>query len=458
MGWLARALVCGALAVFYVTAAGTHASRVNWFKARGDQSGYLYDAKMVFANWHGQKPAALIGVRNRMPMYAGFLALFYRPSMSDDQFFQLGRRLNIYLSLALLAIVWLVASRYLPPLPAMNFTGVAAFGWFIFKAGYTQSELLYYTLFFLAFVAGVALFEAGTWRRTLAAALIGGAMCGLAHLTKAAVLPLVCIVLITGTAWAVGPLAGDRTEDLHGTPGGARGRALVRLASLALFALVFLAILWPYISTSRRVFGHYFYNVNSTFYVWYDNWPLASVGTALHGDGDHWPDMPESELPGPRRYWREHSVGQILDRLGGGFHDMGVVLRRDFDLLPYLALFAGTSTVLCLARPRETARILGDHAWSSILAVSCFGIYLLATAFYHPVSGTGTGRFLLALALPLFFVLARFISSSRFAVTSWRAGRVSFSVRHFHWLVSGVILFDVVFRVWARLMTTYGGF
>ncbi len=47
-------------------------------------------------------PALLIGERNRMPLYAGFLALFYSPSMSDDEFFIVAKRANIYLSLGLL--------------------------------------------------------------------------------------------------------------------------------------------------------------------------------------------------------------------------------------------------------------------------------------------------------------------------------------------------------------------
>ena len=50
-------------------------------------------------------------------------------------------------------------------------------------------------------------------------------------------------------------------------------------------------MLSPYLRTNKTVFGRYFYNVNTTFYVWYDDWPQASVGTIKHGDDVGWPKM-----------------------------------------------------------------------------------------------------------------------------------------------------------------------
>src|SRR5215210_124106 len=49
-------VACVALATFYVAAASEHGRRVNTSKARGDQSGYLWDAENVYANWHGRQP------------------------------------------------------------------------------------------------------------------------------------------------------------------------------------------------------------------------------------------------------------------------------------------------------------------------------------------------------------------------------------------------------------------
>src|SRR5512141_200060 len=75
---IGRILIVLLLAGFYVHAAREHAARVNTFKARADQSGYMFDAIVLYGDWHGQTPDRLVD-RNRMPLYGGFLALFYDP-------------------------------------------------------------------------------------------------------------------------------------------------------------------------------------------------------------------------------------------------------------------------------------------------------------------------------------------------------------------------------------------
>jgi hypothetical protein len=452
---LLAALVFG-LAVFYAAGATMHARKVNLSKARGDQSGYLWDAERVYANWHGQTPPYLIGVRNRMPVYAGFLALLYRQGMSDPQYFEVAREANIYLSLALLAILGFVLPRYLPRHAALNLLGVAAFGWFIFKAGYTQSELPFYTFFFLAFLACWSLLRGRAGPRLLLHAAVAGALCGLAQLTKASLPPFLAVFLFAGGAWA---LVGRPDADA-----GSRGHRptpadrLWRMTALAAFAAAFLVSVWPYISTSKKVYGQYFYNVNSNFYVWYDDWASASVGTRLHGDDVGWPTLPESEMPSASRYWREHSMGQIAARLSEGFDNMRTVVKRDFDLLPYLVLYLGAMAVLLATRRTEMAAMARSHIWELLFFALYAIVYLIAIAFYHTISGTGTGRFLLAHALPFFFVLARVAASERFARSEWRLGSLRLGVRHFDGLVTAVILFNVAVRVWPRLMSTYGGF
>src|SRR5262245_42195041 len=82
-----RAVLFLALAFFYTAAATEHGRRINTSKARGDQTGYLWDAQNVYHNWNGRTPTTLIGDRNRMPLYAGFLAIIWNPQASDDQFF-----------------------------------------------------------------------------------------------------------------------------------------------------------------------------------------------------------------------------------------------------------------------------------------------------------------------------------------------------------------------------------
>jgi hypothetical protein len=442
---------CVALMAFYVVAASEHGRRVNTSKARGDQTGYLWDAENVYANWHGRQPPTVIGERNRMPLYAGFLALFYRPDISDPDFFEVAKRANIYLSLGLLVALALIFFRQLPPPAAVNLTGIVAFGFFIFKAGYAQSELLFYFLMFITFLGCWHLLRTAHGWRAVGLAAGTGAAAGLAHLTKAAMMPFVTIFLaVYGGATLVRAIRGAaRTETRD---------AAWRAAAAVALAVAFLAVLWPYLSTSKRVFGQYFYNVNSNFYMWYDGWAQASVGTLLHGDGVGWPSMPDAELPGPGRYWQEHTVGQIARRVGSGFVDMGVKSYQMYEYLPYLLLYGGMFLIVLATRRQIVGTMLKRDPALAVFLGAYAVLYLLAIAFYYPTSGTGTGRFLLAHLTPLFFALSVLFSSERLARVPWRIGSLTFGLGTFNALVMALLAVDVSFHLWPRLMTTYGGF
>jgi hypothetical protein len=443
---LVRLAALVALAAFYLAGAMEHARRVNTFKARGDQTGYLSDAEDVYANWHGAAPPILIGERNRMPLYAGFQALFYRPTISDPEFFEIGKIRNIYLSLALLALLYLIFSAMLPPLVAFNLILVVAFGYFVFKAGYVQSELLFYFLFFVAFLLMFLLLTGDrdaldarrVWRATAA-----GTAAALGYLTKAATAPLVAIFAGACLVDAFDPRANRKT---------------VALATIGLTLVMFLAVLSPYLATNKRAFGRYFYNVNTTFYMWYDDWPQASVGTIKHGDGLGWPDMPADQLPGATRYLREHTLSQMAGRVGHGLRDMAERSYTTYWYFKYLVMYTACAVaVLVKQRSAFGQRVRTQRAALTFLIAYAI-VYTIGIAFYEPVSGTGTARFLLAHVLPYLFVLSWWLSRSPYAETEWRAGRLTITTSHFHLFVTATLILDVAFTVWPRLMTTYGGF
>ena len=456
--FVARLALLAGLAWFYVLGATAHARIVNNFKARGDQSGYLGDAEHVYANWHGQTPQMLIGERNRMPLYAAYLALFYDPHLSDPEFFDVAKTWNIRLSLGLLALLCAIVSWYLPPLISTNLTLIVAFGYFVFKAGYAQSELLFYFLFFATFLVCCHLLADRGRVTGLLLGGLAGILAALAHLTKAAMLPFVGIVLAVYGIREVVHLvrlirhpAADLTRDV-----------LTRLVwkSAAALAMVacFLGVLYPYISTNKRVFGQYFYNVNTNFYMWYNDWPEASVGTHLHGDGVGWPTMPPDQIPSARHYWETHTAGEIVDRLAGGFEDMVSRSYQTYWYLKYVALYVAFALAVILANRRAFARMIHEHAPLCLFMLLYAVVYLLAIAFYAPTSGTGTTRYLLAHVAPLMFVLSYFFAKEPFQTTQWRLGGIVVTPNHFHLVVSAMIGLDLIFTLWPRLMTTYGGF
>lgn len=198
--------------------------------------------------------------------------------------------------------------------------------------------------------------------------------------------------------------------------------------------------------------------MNSTFYVWYDNWASASVGTPLHGDGRGWPDLPEDQMPSARRYWGEHTIGQMAARIASGIKDMATVSVTTYNFLPYLVLHAAILMLLLVTRPALMTGMIRDHAYLASFIVLYQLAYDLATAFYLPVSGTGTARFFLAHLLPLLFVSSRVFSSARLANVEWRLGGIPVTLRHFQLMILVVLAVDITVRVWPRLMSTYGGF
>jgi hypothetical protein len=439
-----------ALGLFYYAGASEHARRVNTARGRADQSGYLWDALAVHGNWRGNPPV-LIGERNRMPVYPGMLALLYEAGLTPDEFFERGKRFNILLSMALLGILAALMRLYLPPLPSAALVAVIAFGYFIHRAGYVQPELLFYTLVFAAFLACVRLLTIEAGPRAFALASAGGLVAALAHLTKAAVLPLVALFIIVFVSSATATLLRGRGE------GSSRRQFVRRLAIVALYTACFLGALYPYISNSKRTFGRYFYNVNTTFYVWYDDWPSASIGTYRHGDGLGWPRMPESEIPSMRKYLREHTPRQITERILDGFRDMVVVTYERFSIVKYVVFFAAATVAAALARRRHFVQLLRDR-----LPVVCFlaayaVVYLLAIAFYKPISGT-TGRMILAHVAPFLFACGWLLTRSPFAGVSWTIAGANIDTRHLHLFALAMVVFDVAFGLWPRLFAHFAGY
>ena len=445
---MASAIVIAALGWFYHAGATRHATEVNRIKAQGDQSAYLAEAKLVFANWTGRNQPPIIQPRNRMPLYPAFLAVFYDPAWSDDEFFVHAKSQTVWLSLGLVATLGMVLWVTLPPILATNVILIITFGVYIFKAGYTQSELLYYTFHFLTFVAMWRLLESPTLASSFGHALLVGGLAALAHLTKAAVLPLMAIFLVVYFVSEVLACVRNRNVVRFGW----------RSAAGLVSAVVFIGLLAPYLANSKKVHGQYFYNLNMSVLVWFDSWPQAGGVIATYGP-DGWPKGPKRLRPGPARYWREHTTTAIAARFANGFRDMLVGSYAMFWYLKFVAVYVLLALALMATTWRSFAEIVRRHRALAVFLALYAAFYLPATAFYEPTSGTGTTRFLMAHITPLMFTLSRY-----FAVTSlrdrpsWNICQVPVTATHMQLFVLGTVALDLTFTVWPRLMSTYGGF
>lgn len=357
--------------------------------------------------------------RNRMPIYPTILSFVYEENQKI--FFYQGKILNIFLSVLYLFILLIISKRFLPRLNSLNFLLSAAFYVFIFRAAYVQAELSFYTLFFITFILLVLLLI----RPTLKKSIVAGVLAGLAHLTKAAVLPLLIIFLFIFIAQQVFRL-------LRNTQA-VKLKLTSNLINLFLSILAFFLIIGPYIYQSKKTFGSFFYNVNSTFYMWYDSWEEAKQGTWIHNDLWNYPDLAKSEIPSATKYIKTHTLAQMESRLSNGFMEINKIIfslgsgykDRQYG---YHRNLAGFLIILFFSIGLNSQRfnyLLKKYSWPLLFLTIVMVSYSLLSFWYAPLIPGGQ-RLALIIFLPVIF-------SFNFAI---------FQLNHHHFLKIGNFLIN----------------
>lgn len=428
--------------VLYVATARQILTRVNTDIERTDQSAYLTYAADLQRTGFTQ-----LGDRNRMPVYQYLLAMTVERGGPSEATFREGKAMNLVLSILLLTAVAAVLWRNLGPAWAILLTEIAAWTLFVFKAPYVQAELLYYTLT----MGLVVLIMRFMKRPRVGSAIAVGITAGLAHLTKASILPALVLLLVAIAGQAVW------TAFRAGRDGAPPGRSLLPSAGyLLLIAGFFLLTVFPYIKNSHDRFGPWFYNVNSTFYMWYDSWDQATAGTKAHGDRLGWPVMPADEIPTPAKYWREHSPRQIFLRLSVNAQDILATAVDSYGYFKYIVLFIAAVALAAVVRPDAAKAIWREHTFLVLFWLAYFAGYFVLYAWFRPVLGHGN-RLVLGLYLPFLVVgaggLQTLLADRTIEVRSWRL-----RLLHGWFLVLAALL---VSDVWAaiveRSLRLYGG-
>ncbi|HEV8713239.1 MAG TPA: hypothetical protein VGX03_10465 [Candidatus Binatia bacterium] len=393
-----------AAGVLFLWGANRQSTLVNTNMQRTDQFAYMNYAKQL-----AQTDFQYVGERNRMPLYPGIMALFYRDGMSDEDFFARGKQVGIALGLVVLLMAFAVFKRGARTEDALTALLVAMFTVFAYKSPYFQTEVLFYGITLLLFVLLLSLLRHPRVRTAGLAGLVGG----LAHLTKASVLP----ALFLGVACLLIRAGVDLRRHRSGQnlqreqPSSSRSVLIAPLGCACVLLAIFLLVIFPYIRTSKARFGHYFYNVNSTFYLWYDSWTEAEQGTKAHGDRVGWPVMPEEDIPSLRKYLHEHSLGDIVGRFLGG---VGVILSTVIRSYGY-AWFVILYLVALIALSGQNGGPLHFLAvfWranpSLVLFVAAYFLGYLALYAWFTRIASGN-RIVLAQFLPALFLIIRSLS------------------------------------------------
>ncbi|MBN1868540.1 hypothetical protein JW916_14760 [Candidatus Sumerlaeota bacterium] len=424
---------------------------VNVDMRRMDQSAYMRNARRM-----AQSHFRDLGDRNRTPLHPVMMAVFYREDMSNDDLFDLGKRLGEVVAVVALLGFFAVLKRYSRLPDALAATLVAALTVFAYKAPYVRADVLFYGLFFLLFASMVETIA----RPRLGIAAAAGLSAGLAYLAKGSVPPAVGLGFAFLSAMFIRNLYA-RLRGPHDPDSPARLSWRSTVAPLycgLVFVFVFLLTVFPYIRDTKAIYGRYFYNVSSTFYMWYDSWEEAERGTKAHGDRRGWPDTPEDQIPSMRKYLREHSTRQIVSRVARGTRMTWRRTWHSYGYMPFVSFYLICALAIALQSPR------GFYRWVSrprnrmlaLFASAFFGGYSLAYVWYTPIGG-GT-RFILSLLLPALFVFVRFLAHAQ--KENWPLLRLPGRRIPASWVSPAVLIALLIYAAFifpTRVSTMFGG-
>ena len=418
-------------------------ARVNTDSNSTDQSAYMDYARSL-----NESNYTFISGRNRMPVYPSLQSMFYRPDMTDETFFTRGKYINLVLSLGLLAGLAIVFRQFFSWFHSLNLLLIVAFTVFIFKAGYFQAELLFYFLNFCLFLLMWKFLQRISWRL----AILTGIIAGLAHLTKASILPgLVIFMVLAGVKWGWVTL-----RSRHSSGDAIPTKVILsHLLAVLLVGAFFLITVFPYINTSKRVFGHYFYNVNSTFYIWYDSWEEAKQGTRAHGDRVGWPDMPPEEIPSMSRYLREHTLQQITGRFIDGGQMVRNSVKHSYGYFKYIGIYLCLLIIASLRSWRRARKAVMSNPFLYLFLAIYFAGYILLYFWYAPIiSGN---RLILAQFIPFMFTVSYGLQTLLISSRLKARGQSVYSLVIINLAILPIVITDIYFVLTERVATIYGG-
>ena len=446
---IGKTLLTAGIALFFLVLyldVAQKQSEVNNDLTRSDQGAYMNFAKKAYK---ARLQYSDTDNRNQMPLYPWIQALFYSPQMDDEAFFQQGKRLNVALSLIGLLALGIAFFHKFSKLYAFYAILAIAFLVFAIKSPWFQTEILFYTLFGLAFMLSLDTLISPKWRKSLGV----GVLFALAHFSKASALPGLFIFI---SSYGVLFLSRLFSRSLN------RGQVKHILYHALTPLVVFMMLLFPYFQENKDTYGTYFYNVNTTFYMWYDSWDDAKEWSSIALRRRGWPDMPDEEIPSLSKYLREHTADEIIERFRNGaatlfragchskHHSFGYCSQVGLSLL-----------ILALGLPllfKGTRQQKSEHNLHIVWYVLLFFLlYALSFAWYMPIIGRGH-RTILSLAIPLLWTVGLVVHAPQIQAlrrTIFQGSMKALPIVYL--LLTLTLLYEIYQVITLRAETAYSG-
>jgi len=397
--------------VGYVRGALDFSSLVN----RTPRSGGVTDqlAYMTMMAQAHQNPLTYVGDGERTPLFPLIEAIFYNPQATYQDSFNRAKTVNIYLSIVVLAGLFLFFQITWKSLfTTVNLALIAAFEVFIFKAAYFLPEVLFYFLGFLSFVFLARLFVRPTYKNAMAA----GLLTTLAFLSKASALASVgifavmwCFVILVG--WLQPAKAGHEDEKAEGAdeqkaaPPNRGDASVLKPGKLILIGgtavAVFLGLLIPFGLQNSRHYGGFFNNINSSVVMWMDSWSQYKTLEAKYGSVSKLMETPAQERPSLQTYIRTHSLADALQRFSRGFDIQIRNVLYPFNTVNYPLVLLAILVVVAGIYYKRTQELLIRYKAVLFFVLSYLLGYFVMFCWFAAIDKGP--RFVLGLFLPLLF-------------------------------------------------------
>jgi len=256
--------------LYFVAAKGNAETKNHdvWAK---DQKVYLNTASRI-----AEDPGGYFTPRQRTPGYSYFLSLFYSKDKFDVpdgtkppfamEWFERGKMINIVLSMFLLAGLYLFSRTRLPIVESGILVTTSGLLLFTYKAGMVQPEVSYWVLNTILFVLLGRMLLRPSWRL----AVICGLLSVLTYFVKAGTQPLLFLFFVTWIIKLAWDLLSYRWRKSKGLleEGEKAPRTLAVAGQGALVIVIFLVLLIPYLSGTKKRFGKAFYSVYTEYMMW----------------------------------------------------------------------------------------------------------------------------------------------------------------------------------------------
>lgn len=426
------------LMLVYVFGAQIQMDKVNTDIYLTDQNAHIYYTQQLYETNYQFVDGA------RQPLYMILQSFLHTKGVSTETLYYEGRVFSVALSVFMLIALFFIIKRYLPLSLTTLLTLIAAFTFFILKAGYYQPDLLLAFLAFCAFLGMMTMFIKPSWQ----VAIITGALLGLAQLTKFSFLQATVLFIATYICHCL----------YHAIVKKQISEYLIRHLFMGLFVgLVFFLVALPNMLILKQKFGSFLYNVNSNFYMWYDSWDDVKAGTRAFGDREGFPTMPAEELPSMTKYISQHSLEAMIKRVINGARKS--VLYHCSNSLGHckyvvsLSLFVLYATIVNRQKIKERIR---SHPFIPIFFLLYIAMYFISVSWFMAI--TYGQRHLLHLILPFLFSMVYIMNlpEIRSHIITIRQKRLPL-INIFYLTMSLFLVWDIVTLFQYRLLKVYGG-